>query len=109
MNHLFKSTKYDLSKSFISSTIHHAFKLSSSTCSSNLNEDNEFKHRTQNRNLLIHNSFTKIKQPATINGQEIFLTNRSHDLQLAKAYICGQYLFRSQFRSIEIRIAYSSN
>ena len=46
------------------------------------------------RKLLVFNSFTKAKQPATANGEQIFVTNTASNRRLlARAYICGPTVY----------------
>ena len=53
------------------------------------------KPNDNDKKLMLFNSFTKIKQSATVNGEQIFLTNNANTnrLQLAKAYICGPTVY----------------
>lgn len=47
------------------------------------------------RKLLVFNSFTKSKQPATANGEQIHVTNcnATSNRLLARAYICGPTVY----------------
>lgn len=46
------------------------------------------------RKLLVFNSFTKSKQPASANSEPIYLTNNNNTTnRLARAYICGPTVY----------------
>lgn len=45
------------------------------------------------RRLVVFNSFTKTKQPASANGKPIYLTNDHKTSRLARAYICGPTVY----------------
>lgn len=52
-------------------------------------------NRSNFKKVFVYNSFTKVKQPATANGEQIYVTNNENidQLKLAKAYICGPTVY----------------
>ena len=59
------------------------------------NQETEPASDPRSRRLLVFNSFTKSKQPATANGEQIYVTNNNatSNRRLARAYICGPTVY----------------